>query len=230
MQTWSLRSLLLAFIIIGIAAWLRFPFINSGMPYFYDEDEAHHHNRVVNMVKRGEFNPNYFLKPSLHFYLRMPVVAVSFLAFAALYPKVSVLHHASALHCAWVTFVALAVYQIAQANWSDLCILLATAIWARSVASHAGRSKYDLMRGFLPESHHCKPTKVSAVRLSLLACDDPHRAVDPLLEKISQHGLSSLTRRERETLELARQVFLASSAPATDPIKQDLSLDLRQRR
>jgi hypothetical protein len=56
------------------------PSISSGgLPYFYNEDEAHHFNRVVNMVKRGDYNPHYFLKPSLHFYLRMPVVAVSFL-------------------------------------------------------------------------------------------------------------------------------------------------------
>lgn len=31
------------------------------------------------MVKRGDFDPQYFHKPSLHFYLRMPVVAASFL-------------------------------------------------------------------------------------------------------------------------------------------------------
>jgi hypothetical protein len=80
MNNWTMRAILLALTIMLVATWLRFPFIRAGMPYFYDEDEAHHYNRVVNMVKRGEFNPNYFLKPSLHFYLRMPVVAVGFLA------------------------------------------------------------------------------------------------------------------------------------------------------
>ena len=80
MQPWSTRTLILALVMLLFATWLRFPFIRAGMPYFYDEDEAHHHNRVVNMVKRGEFNPNYFLKTSLHFYLRMPVVAAGFLA------------------------------------------------------------------------------------------------------------------------------------------------------
>ncbi|MEZ4753906.1 MAG: glycosyltransferase family 39 protein [Bdellovibrionota bacterium] len=61
------------------ALWLRAPYISSGLPYFYDEDEAHHFNRVADMVKAGEYDPKYFRKPSLHFYLRMPVVAVSFL-------------------------------------------------------------------------------------------------------------------------------------------------------
>jgi hypothetical protein len=37
---------------------------------------------------------------------------------------------------------------------------------------------------------------------------DPHRVIDPLLEKISRHGLASLTRREREQLEQARAVLL----------------------
>ncbi len=37
---------------------------------------------------------------------------------------------------------------------------------------------------------------------------DPHRIMDPLLEKISRDGLASLTRREREQLERARAVLL----------------------
>ena len=49
------------------------------MPFFYGEDEAHHFNRLVEMVKNGDFDPHYFNKPSLHFYLRMPVVAGAFL-------------------------------------------------------------------------------------------------------------------------------------------------------
>ena len=66
-------------VLLLVALWLRFPFVGAGLPYFYDEDEAHHFNRVVNMVKTGSWNPQYFHKPSLHFYLRMPVVAASFL-------------------------------------------------------------------------------------------------------------------------------------------------------
>jgi|GEM_PF-892499 len=76
---WTYRSKLLAVLVLLCALWLRAPFISSGLPYLYEEDEAHHFNRVVEMVQRGDYNPNYFHKPSLHFYLRMPVVAVSFL-------------------------------------------------------------------------------------------------------------------------------------------------------
>lgn len=72
------RAIVLSAVLL-IALWFRYPFIGAGLPYFYDEDEAHHFNRVVNMVKKGEYNPHYFLKPSLHFYLRMPLVALGFL-------------------------------------------------------------------------------------------------------------------------------------------------------
>ena len=74
------RTLLLPLVLILIlSVFLRLPWIGAGLPYFYDEDEAHHFNRVIEMVKEGDLNPHYFLKPSLHFYLRLPVAAASFL-------------------------------------------------------------------------------------------------------------------------------------------------------
>lgn len=73
----ALFPVLLAILIISFA--LRSYTISLDLPYFYNEDEAHHFNRVVEMVQRGEYNPHYFHKPSLHFYMRMPVVAASFL-------------------------------------------------------------------------------------------------------------------------------------------------------
>jgi hypothetical protein len=67
-------------LILFVAAWLRLPFITAGVPFFSLEDEAHHFQRTVHMVKTGSFNPEYFNKPSLHFYLRMPVVAAAFVS------------------------------------------------------------------------------------------------------------------------------------------------------
>ena len=69
--------LLIIPLLIGFC--FRSPMVDRELPYFYNEDEAHHFNRVANMVKSGSFNPEYFHKPSLHFYLRMPVLAASFL-------------------------------------------------------------------------------------------------------------------------------------------------------
>ena len=76
-QIFSCLSLIIMFV-----SWLYAPFVSEGIPYFYDEDEGHHFDRVVEMVKEGSFNPKYFLKPSLHFYLRMPVTAMAFLHIA----------------------------------------------------------------------------------------------------------------------------------------------------
>jgi hypothetical protein len=64
--------------IVLLAVYIRLPLLSNGMPYFSDEDEAHHFNRTVNMLKTGDLNPHYFLKPSLHFYLRLPVTALAF--------------------------------------------------------------------------------------------------------------------------------------------------------
>jgi hypothetical protein len=68
--------------VVLLAAWLRVPYVSRGMPFFYEQDEAHHFHRTVQMVKDGSFDPKYFNKPSLHFYLRMPVVAAAFIAAA----------------------------------------------------------------------------------------------------------------------------------------------------
>lgn len=67
----------IAFLLI-IFFIIRLPIINSGLPFFYDEDEAHHFNRTVRMLQSGDLNPHYFHKPSLHFYLRIPVLITSF--------------------------------------------------------------------------------------------------------------------------------------------------------
>lgn len=66
-------------LLLLITAWIHLPSLSAGLPYFYQEDESHHYNRTVRMVQSGDFNPHYFHKPSLHFYLRMPVVMASFL-------------------------------------------------------------------------------------------------------------------------------------------------------
>ena len=72
------RKFLFIFIIL-LAFILRFPFVKAGLPYFQNEDEMHHFNRTIKMMQEGTFNPEYFLKPSFHFYLRIPVTATAFI-------------------------------------------------------------------------------------------------------------------------------------------------------
>lgn len=64
-------------LVVGFA--LRAPQVGAYLPYIYDHDEAPHMNRVVQMVQEGRYDPEYFRKPSLHFYLRMPAIAAGFL-------------------------------------------------------------------------------------------------------------------------------------------------------
>lgn len=70
---------LLLALVFALSLLLRLPTLSQGKPFFYEEDEAHHFNRLVEMVKRGTLDPQYFHKPSLHFYLRMPAVLVGYL-------------------------------------------------------------------------------------------------------------------------------------------------------
>ncbi len=67
------------FLAVVLGLIFRFPKIGEGLPFFYNEDEAHHFNRVMEMVRTGDLNPHYFHKPSLHFYLRIPAVAAGFI-------------------------------------------------------------------------------------------------------------------------------------------------------
>jgi len=76
------RSLTIILTLVALclaAAAIRWPLVTSNDRFFRDEDDAHHFNRVVEMVKRRDFNPHYFNKPTLHLYLRMPVVAAGYL-------------------------------------------------------------------------------------------------------------------------------------------------------
>lgn len=151
-------------LVVLLAGWLRAPFITSGMPYFYDEDEGHHFNRVVNMVKSGDFNPHYFLKPSLHFYLRMPVTAFAFLSavragelrelkeivtkdtfgladysFSASHPKIAKYNRAFSVCFSLLTLVLTAViaWQLGLAPLSVFGATLIAAVSPALVASSA---------------------------------------------------------------------------------------------
>ena len=66
-------------LVLLVGLWLRLPQIGAGLPYLYDPDEVTHYRRIVRMVQSGDLHPHYFLKPSLHFYLRIPAVAGGFL-------------------------------------------------------------------------------------------------------------------------------------------------------
>lgn len=63
--------------ILVVAFALYRPLVESNTRYFRHEDDGHHFNRTVEMAKSRDLNPHYFKKPSLHFYLRIPIVMAS---------------------------------------------------------------------------------------------------------------------------------------------------------
>lgn len=61
------------------AALLRFWSLGYGIPYAVGVDEPEIMERVVNMMKSGDFNPHFFDYPGLFFYVQLPVAIVRFL-------------------------------------------------------------------------------------------------------------------------------------------------------
>ncbi|MEM4379819.1 MAG: glycosyltransferase family 39 protein, partial [Thermoplasmatales archaeon] len=62
-----------------VFGFLASPYSRCGLPYVHDMDEQSHLARVVEMMKKGKWDPGYYQKPAVHFYLRIPVTAGAFL-------------------------------------------------------------------------------------------------------------------------------------------------------
>jgi 4-amino-4-deoxy-L-arabinose transferase-like glycosyltransferase len=65
-------------IVLGAAA-LRFWNLGAGIPYAVGVDEPQTMDRVVRMMKTGDFNPHFFDWPSLTIYLQLIVACATFL-------------------------------------------------------------------------------------------------------------------------------------------------------
>jgi membrane associated rhomboid family serine protease len=131
-----------------------------------------------------------------------------FLAFASLYPNALLLFQIPAKLFAWV-FLGLSVLQLlAGRQWPAMLVLLATAFLAYYAIRHGAALNLDFMSRLRPVSHRTKRPRLRVVPNPDDEPVDPHRIIDPLLEKISRDGLASLTRREREQLERARALLL----------------------
>lgn len=74
MKSYSTRSLRLGLVMFFLTLALSIPLAVSNLRYLYLEDDGHHINHTIEMAQQGTLNPNYFNKPALHFYLRMPFV------------------------------------------------------------------------------------------------------------------------------------------------------------
>ena len=67
-------------VIIGVAAALRFFALGGGIPYAIGVDEPEVINRVLIMMRTGDFNPHFFDYPSLYIYVQLGVAVLRYLA------------------------------------------------------------------------------------------------------------------------------------------------------
>jgi membrane associated rhomboid family serine protease len=137
-----------------------------------------------------------------------------FVAFATIYPSVELLLR---IQAKWMALVFGGIYalQLLAANaWPQLSVLLL------SVGIAMG---YVRMRGFGGETEWWSNLKAKlqprpkfqvvpkpSVRRTVEP-EDIHQSIDPLLEKISKHGINSLTPGERRALDRARAQLLKKS-------------------
>ena len=131
-----------------------------------------------------------------------------FLAFAALYPGAQLLFSITASVFAWVLLGLSVLQLLAGRQWPGMVVLLATAFLAWYAIRHGTAFHSGFLSRLRPVSRRAGRPRLRVVRDPDAEPVDPHRIIDPLLEKISRDGLASLTRREREQLERARAVLL----------------------
>lgn len=131
-----------------------------------------------------------------------------FLAFAALYPGAQLLFQITAKIFALVLLGYKALELLAAQDWNGIFVLLSTAALAWYAIRHGSALNLAFMSRLRPVSHRTKRPHLRVVPRNEDEPVDPHRIIDPLLEKISRDGMASLTRREREQLERARTVLL----------------------
>ncbi len=131
-----------------------------------------------------------------------------FLSFAALYPGAQLVLQITARIFAWI-FLAIFVLQLlAGGQWAEMTVLLSTAALAWYAIRHGSLPKLDFLSRLRPVSHRMRGPRLRIVPPPDDEESDPHRIIDPLLEKISRDGIGSLSRRERDQLERARIVLL----------------------
>lgn len=141
-----------------------------------------------------------------------------FVSFVTLYPNVQFFF---GILAKWIIFALLGIYTlIAMAN-RDLPELL--ALWSTASVAYLGTrqagggggefSLIDNIREKFPKrpapagvKPRMKPRRIA--NESAVGVSDVYESIDPLLDKINQHGLASLTSSERATLERARVSLL----------------------
>ena len=138
-----------------------------------------------------------------------------FLAFVAIYPSVEMMM--LRIPMKWIAVILIAISTLAAMaahDWSDMILLWTTIAVAFAFVRLRGVGGEVEWWENLKSKLQPKP-KFEVVRTTPLRRDpeseDIDSVIDPLLEKISKHGINSLTASERRTLDRARNQLLNRS-------------------
>jgi 4-amino-4-deoxy-L-arabinose transferase-like glycosyltransferase len=124
-------------IILLLAGLLRFVAIDAGIPFNVGVDEPELMNRVLAMMRTGDFNPHFFDYPTLYMYLQLAVACLRFLAGASAGEWSSLQHvepadfymWGRALTALFGTLTVLLVYRIGM-RWGARHAALAAGLMA----------------------------------------------------------------------------------------------------
>jgi membrane associated rhomboid family serine protease len=135
-----------------------------------------------------------------------------FVAFVVLYPSAEIFF---SIQAKWVAAILLGIYShqdIAHTQWVDLGVRWLECACAVLMLRFSGAANASFDSWLPPIEERVRPARPTARSLPSHreepTGEDLHESIDPLLEKISKHGIGSLTKRERERLEQARAALL----------------------
>lgn len=135
-----------------------------------------------------------------------------FVAFVAIYPTAQIFFGLQARWIALILFSINSLMAIAGRSWVSLSMLWLAVGCALFMLHRAGVSSSGLFRGMdsiiPPTPREPKLARPQSKKKPSPPPPDPYESIDPLLEKISKHGIHSLTKAERQKLEKARALLL----------------------
>ena len=134
-----------------------------------------------------------------------------FIAFATIYPNVEMFLR---IQMKWVALIFVAIGMLAalaNRDWTSLIVLWATIITAVSFVRLRGAGPELEWWNNVKTRLQPKPKFHVVPRTTPRRTVEPeniHESIDPVLEKISKHGINSLTASERRALDRARNRLL----------------------
>ena len=149
----------------------------------------------------GKFGGLYSLSSSNHIHFSI------FIAFATIYPNAVLLFGILAKYVAYIYLGIASLQFFATHNWIFLLLL-----WLNCAVAFCGMKLAGVQGGFdwwNEQRTKAQWKKMERKRQVQAAKEtEVNESIDPILEKISQHGMNSLTEAEKRTLERARSALL----------------------